>query len=167
MNRRHVLTLGALALLAGTGVPAAAVAQTARDVAGTYELVSVVSTAADGTKTDFLGPNPKGIAVYERGGRFVVVLTRSDLPKFASGSRLQGTADENKAIVQGSISYFGTWSVTGKVITLHVDGGSWPAWNGTDQTREIAALDKKGLTTVNAAPSVGGPPVTTVWRRVK
>ena len=30
-----------------------------------------------------------------------------DLPKFASNSRTNGTADENKAVVQGSISHFG------------------------------------------------------------
>jgi len=36
---------------------------------------------------------------------------RADLPKFGSGSRLQGTPDENKAIVQGTVSSFGTYTV--------------------------------------------------------
>src|SRR5262249_52921942 len=35
---------------------------------------------------------------------------RSDLPKFASNNRDMGTPEENKAVVQGSITYFGTYS---------------------------------------------------------
>jgi hypothetical protein len=34
------------------------------------------------------------------------VLTRPGLPKFAAENRLQGTPDENKAIVQGSIALY-------------------------------------------------------------
>jgi hypothetical protein len=36
------------------------------------------------------------------------LITRSDVPKFASDSRNTGTSEENKAAVQGSIAYFGT-----------------------------------------------------------
>jgi ABC-type uncharacterized transport system substrate-binding protein len=39
------------------------------------------------------------------------MVVRSDLPKFGSNNRMSGTPEENKAIVQGSIAYFGTYSI--------------------------------------------------------
>jgi len=36
---------------------------------------------------------------------------RSDSTKFAANNRLQGTADDNKAAAQGTISTYGTYSV--------------------------------------------------------
>jgi hypothetical protein len=74
-----------------------------------------------------------------RDGRYASINTRNDLPKFASGSRLQGTAEENKAIVQGSIAHFGTYSLTpdGKLLTLKPEASTWPAWIGVEQKRNL------------------------------
>jgi len=47
--------------------------------------------------------------MVDAGGHISVTTLRSDLPKFQSNNRIAGTADENKAIVQGSIAYFGTY----------------------------------------------------------
>ena len=57
--------------------------------------------------------------MYDDTGHFSVIITRFDLPKFASNNRETGTAEENKAIVQGSLACFGTYSVseTDKSIT--------------------------------------------------
>jgi hypothetical protein len=164
MDGRNVLSLTTLAL--GLAVlPVSAFAQSAKDIVGTWELVSSVNTAADGTKTDAWGPNPKGETTYERDGRFSVILTRSDLPKFASDNRMQGTPDENKAIVQGSNANYGTYSVANKVITQHIEGGTFPNWNGTDQKRTITSYTKDQMT-FTLVQSMGGTGVTT-WRRVK
>jgi hypothetical protein len=38
-----------------------------------------------------------------------MIIARSDL-KFASNNRHVGTPEENKAFVEGSIAYFGTYS---------------------------------------------------------
>jgi hypothetical protein len=54
------------------------------------------------------GPNPLGQLMYDANGRF----TRSDLPKLASNNREAGTTEENKAIVQESLAYFGTYTVS-------------------------------------------------------
>lgn len=156
----------ALVLLCGaTCLPHAVVAQTAKDLTGTWEMVSSINTATNGTKRDVFGPNPNGIAIYEPDGRFVIISARSDLPKFASGNRLKGTTAENQAIVQGSLAYFGTYSIADKVLTLHVDGGTWPSWNGTDQRRTISSFDKNEMTWT-LRQSIGGTGVTT-WRRVQ
>jgi hypothetical protein len=52
-----------------------------------------------------------GSGTKQADGHFSLVNTRADLPKFASNRRDQGTPEENKAVVQGSIAYFGTYSV--------------------------------------------------------
>jgi len=67
---------------------------------------------------------PQGLATYEANGRFSVIVTRSDLPKFASNNRQSGTPEENKAVVQGSIAFFGTYSVseTDKTLTIEYAG---------------------------------------------
>ncbi len=61
--------------------------------------------------------------MYVANGRFPVIITRSDLPKLASNNREAGTTEENKAIVQESLAYFGTCSVSepDKTITSHVE----------------------------------------------
>ena len=46
-----------------------AVAQTARDLVGTWTLVSVV-TERDGRKFDTYGPNAKGLLVFDATGRY-------------------------------------------------------------------------------------------------
>ena len=109
---------------------------TAKDLVGTWTLVSS-TLEKDGKTTDFYGPHPKGQLTYDVNGRFSFIITRSDLPKFASNNREAGTPEENKAVVQGSIALFGTYSVsdTDKVITFHIEGSTFPNWRGVDQKR--------------------------------
>ena len=92
---------------------------------GTWTLVSI-TLEQDGKKTDFYGPNPQGQVTYAPNGRVSLIITRLDLPKFGSNNREAGTTEENKAVVQGSIPYFGTYSVseTDKTITTHIESST-------------------------------------------
>ena len=99
-----------------------ATAQTSQDVVGTWQLVSNTNIRQDGTKVDIFGTNPKGLYIFTNNGHFAMN---------------EGTAEENKAIVQGSIALFGTYSVADKVLTLKVEGSTWPSWTGTDQKRNF------------------------------
>jgi Lipocalin-like domain len=102
------------------------------------------------------GPNPNGRIVFTNNGQYFSLNTRPDLPKFASGNRMQGTADENKAIVQGSIGSFGTYSVSpdGKVLILKIEGSTWPSWVGIEQKRNFTVVGNEMKYTV--AASIGG-----------
>src|ERR1700704_3329899 len=102
--------------------------------------VSNINTAANGTKSELFGPNPKGSMIFESNGRFSQIGTRSDLPKFGTNNRATGTADENKAVVQGSIAYFGTYSVNeaDKSFTVQIEGTTFPNWTGTAQKRGLS-----------------------------
>jgi hypothetical protein len=95
------------------------------------------------------------------------MLMRADLPRYASNNRGQGTAAENKATVDGMISYFGTYSFNGKELTFHIDGSSFPNWIGAEQKRTNVTLAGDELKWTQPTPSAGGPPTPVVWRRAK
>lgn len=65
--------------------------------------------------------------IFSREGPFALVQMRAELPRISASSRDQGTPDENKAIVQGSIAYFGTYSVKEgeKTILLKLEGNTF------------------------------------------
>jgi hypothetical protein len=95
-------------------LPGSAVSQqnTLRDhIVGTWSLVSVDVVLPDGTKRQLFGPNPKGIAIYTSDGYFSLIQMRADLPKLASSNRATATPEEAKAVVAGSIAYFGRYSI--------------------------------------------------------
>ena len=166
MNRRNILTFCAATALGIAILPGPAAAQTAKDIIGTWKQVTNINIAPDGRRSEPFGPNPNSILTFDASGRFVSVGTRPDLPKFASNNRMQGTPEENKAIVQGSIAYFGTYSVVDKVIIEKVEGGTWPNWVGTEQKRPIISLTGDEMKLSTPAASVGGTAENT-YKRIK
>jgi hypothetical protein len=46
-----------------------------------------------------------GLSLPDEAGHFMLILQRATLPRFASDNRMSSTAEENKAVVQGSIAY--------------------------------------------------------------
>jgi len=144
-----------------------AVAQTAKEFVGTWTLVSI-TLEQDGKKTDMYGANPQGQAIFDPNGRVCLMLLRSDVPKFASTNREAGTPEENKAAVNGSLAYFGTYSVseTDRVIMYHLEGSTFPNWRGVDQKRLFKRSGDE-LTLTNPTPSTGSGSGYSVWRRVK
>jgi hypothetical protein len=168
MKRIISSVLSASALIFGVFLPREeAVAQTAKDLVGTWVFVSL-TLEQGGNKTDYYGPNPQGQAIFDANGRFSIIITRSDIPKFASNNREQGTPEENQAAVRGGIASFGTYSVseTDKVITLHIEGSTFPNWKGADQKR-LFKLSGDELTWTNPAPSVGSGTNSAVLKRAK
>src|SRR3989441_10729235 len=141
MKRMGKLTLGTMGtmglLFLGVVLAAGdAFAQTAKDFVGTWTLVSAV-TEQGGNKTDTFGPNPKGILIVDANGRYVIAFSRADLPKIASNNRTTATAEENKAIVGGSLTHFGTLSVhaADKTFTFKVETATFPNWSGLQKKR--------------------------------
>ena len=171
MNRFTLPFITASALIFGVFMPSEeAVAQTAKDLMGTWTLVSI-TLEQDGKKTDLYGPNPQGQLIYDASGHVSVIVTRSDLPKFASSNREAGTPEENKAIVQGSLAYFGTYSVseTDKTITSHIVSSTFPNWNGVDRKTSFNVSGDELSITVISGPStsIGTGTAYLVWKRAK
>lgn len=121
----------------------------------------------DGNKVYRFGANPKGIAIYDRNGRFATILLRADLPKFGSNNAMTGTAEENKAIVQGSNATFGSWSIDEKDGSLisKIDGSTFPGWDGQLQRRTLTIVGDEMKMCVTGA-QIGGT-ACAVWKRDK
>jgi Lipocalin-like domain len=162
MNRRSIISLSAMMALGLALLPGSAVAQqkTLKDqLVGTWTLVEAPQW----------GPNPNGRLSLEANGRYSTILLRSDLAKYASNNRTQTTPQEDKATVQGVLASFGTYTVneTERTYTIHVEASSFPNWKGTDQKRIVVSITADELKVTNPAPSIGGSPTQTVYKRVK
>jgi hypothetical protein len=169
MIRRSLLNISALAALGLVMSLDGASAQTKslKDLlVGTWTLVSEVDTQSDGKKVDGFGANPLGVYMFDANGHFAQMLMRSDLPKYPD--RMKGTPEQEKAVAQGAVAYYGTYTVNeaDKVVNVHIMGGSFAKFNGTDGKRLIASLTADELKFTNPATSVGGS-ADTVWKRAK
>lgn len=155
-------------LIAATAVAAQQTpAQLKDSLTGTTWSLVTVYNEQDGKRTEPFGPNPKGIFMLDRSGRFVQFFLRAGLPKFVSNNRATGTPDEIKAVVLGSNAYFGAYSISDKepLMTLQIEGSTFPNWDGVAQKRLIV-LKEDELTLTNPTSAVGGTGVS-VWKRVK
>jgi Lipocalin-like domain len=172
---RRLLSVCAVAGLGFALVPGASMAQqkSMKDqLVGAWTLLLADGVKADGTHAPEFGPNPDGVLMLSPNGHYSLEIMRASLPKFASNDREKGSADENKAVVQGTITHFGTYTVNDgdKSISFRVESSSFPNWDGTKQTRQITALTDDVLTYNVPNPSgtaTGVNHVELVWRRAK
>jgi len=135
---------------------------------GTWTLVSL-KNEQDGKITEPLGPNPKGLLIFDRSGRYAFLMFVPDLPKFASNSRVKGTPEENKAVVVGSLAHFGKYSVNEKegTFSLYPEASTFPNWVGIEQKRSFS-ISKDEFKMTNPSPSrAGGGVNTLILKRAK
>jgi hypothetical protein len=141
-------------------------AQTAKELVGTWVATSNVSEQ-NGVKSNPYGSPPLGMLIFDADGHYGLILSRPDLPKFASNSRTNGSVEENKAAVQGTIAHFGRYVVGGpdKTITFKIETSTYPNFNGTEQKREFTLKGDELAYTVPAFS--GGGTAISSWKRVK
>lgn len=134
---------------------------------GTWKLVSNDNVAPNGEKRKLFGSNPKGLVIYEANGWYAQIQINPDRPKFKGKTRLDGTAEENKALVHGTAGHFGTWSVdeASKTLTVRQEVNIFPNDDGLVAKRTIT-LTGNQLKVTNPNPSSGGT-AEIVWERVK
>jgi hypothetical protein len=126
-------------------------------LAGAWKYVTVDTVRSDGSRTPMYGPNPQGLVIFDGHGHYALVNSRADLPKYVSNDRMQATGDEYKAVVQGSIAHFGTYTINeaDKTITFHIDVSTFPNWNGVEQRRPFV-LSGDDLKWTTPSASGGG-----------
>jgi len=88
---------------------------------GTWMQVSLDTVSADGTRRPLYGENAKGMIIYTSDGYFTLMQASVDLPKIKSGLPSKATSDEAKAIIVGSIAYFGKYSLDEVSMVLSLD----------------------------------------------
>src|SRR2546428_7929098 len=178
MNRRTVLSASVATVVGLAFLSCDAIAEQkslSDQLIGTWSLISIDYVRPDGSRFRTFGDDPQGIAFFDRNGHYIISVMRSDRPAFAVNDRMQGTAEENKATSQGTITYFGTYSVdeTDRAMIIHIDASSFPNWDGADQerlvilTEDVLAIgDRRLKLTVPPAPT-GGAAIEVLWRRAK
>ncbi len=168
MNRRHILSLSVVSAVGLTLLPGSALAQQKtlkEQIIGTWTILSNDSVAPNGTKHQIFGANPKGILVIAANGQYAQIIVRPDTPKFKVNNRLEGTAEENKAAVQGTTATFGTWSFdeASKTLTVRYEGGMFPNQVGTEGKRSVTMIGDQ-LKIGNPA-TASGMSSESVWKR--
>jgi hypothetical protein len=158
MSRRRIMivVVTVLGIAALTGDAFSQQKSLKEQLLGAWHLISIDYVRADGSRSTTFGDNPKGIAFFDSGGHYIITVMRSDRAKYAVNDRMQGTADENKATAQGTITYFGTYAVSepDRTISIDVIGSSFPNWNGTNQKR-IFTVSGDELKLTNPVASTG------------
>lgn len=167
MNLRVIFAACSIAAFGSSMMSFAALGQMQslkEQLVGTWTLLSWEQKKNDGTKVERYGSNPNGMASFDAGGRYFITVMRSDRAKYASNALWQGTPEENKETADGTITYFGTYAVADaeSSIAIHVEGSSFPNWNGTDQKRFVA-IDGDRLTLTVRPP--GRDVVDVVFKR--
>jgi hypothetical protein len=107
---------------------------TASQVAGVWRLRSAKQTAY-GSTSDWFGAHPDGLLIFTDELHFTEAVTRTDLPLVVSGDRLSATPQENRALAQGTLGCYGTYTTgqDGSLAGQHVLGSTFPDWNNTER----------------------------------
>jgi hypothetical protein len=170
MNRRHILSLSMITAFGLALLPGNALAQQKslkEQLVGTWTVVSWEQTLPDGSKLQRFGANPKGINVFDANGRVFVMFARPDLPRLASNNLSTPTPEEAKAIVAGSIAYYGTYTVdeAAKTVSLRLEGTTFQNQLAMEQKRNILTLTADELKYGNPTPTAGGQ-ITVALKRL-
>ena len=173
MNRRPALAMTIMALLSfGLLVPmgdALAQQKTLKEqLAGAWTLVSNETIAADGTKQQPFGANPKGILILDTSGHYAVVTGVPDRPKFKATSNLRSaaTTEEWAVAARGFGGNFGTWSVNeaDKALIRKYTIALIPNNDGMEMKASVSLTGDELKLTVS--PAAGGR-TETVYRRAR
>jgi hypothetical protein len=169
MKRRGILSLAFILTSGIVLLPGAGLGQEKslkEQIVGSWTLVQAVDTNADGTKTNPWGANPKGAYMFGADGRFTQMLFHTDLPKI--DTRMAGTPDQNKAIAQGIVAMYGSYTVdeASKTIAVKFEGSSFAKFVGTEGKRVITSINADEFRSSNPATSTGGK-AESIWKRVR
>jgi hypothetical protein len=171
MIRHHLISLSAVTALGLALLPSSAVSQQKPlkdQLVGTWTLVGWEQTRPDGSKLQRFGANPKGVQVFDASGHAYVLFSRPDLPKIASNNPSTPTPEEAKGIVNGSIGYYGTYTVDegSKIITLKIEASTFANQVGADQKRTVTSVSPDELKMVNTTVLSGGQ-ISYAFKRAK
>jgi hypothetical protein len=168
--RLRTIAAAVLAFVVSAGAAAAQPAKSLKEqIVGTWDFVVAEVTAPDGKKSFPFGETPKGILIFTPDGRFAQIHVAGDVPKIASNNRLTGTPEEYAAIMQRSLSVFGTYTIdeANKTVTYNIVSASFPNWEGESQTRTIDKLTDDEFVNTNPSVAGGRGSASNLYRRTK
>lgn len=134
------------------------------ELADTWTLEAADLIKTDGSVVRDYGDAPKGRLIIDSGGRYSLQIFKSERVKFGSADKSAGTETEFRSAVLGSSTHYGQLRLEAGKLQFHIEGASFPNWEGTVQKREYEVKDGRLRYLVPARPD-GNVPVS-VWRRL-
>jgi hypothetical protein len=114
------------------------------DLVGCWRVQSLV-VDPDGGKMEPLG-KPAGQLIFTDDGNMSFIVMRADLP-----AEWQHTGDRISTTL---ITYFGTYELKGKTLTIKAEGSTRVDWRGQTLTRIVEIVPKKELAFKTQSPNV-------------
>ena len=120
-------------------------AQTVKQLAGVWHLVSSEFRTSSQDVIYPLGEDAQGLAIFSESGYMSAQLMRQNRPLFAAGDQASGTPEEVQAALQGYVAYYGPCQVEvgQKTLTTQVEGSMYPNWVGGEQVRFYELTDSQ------------------------
>jgi hypothetical protein len=143
MNRRRILSLSSIAVLGVALLPRSAPAQekSLKDqLIGAWTLESIYNQRGNAPKVEPWGAGVKGSLMLSPTGRFSLLLVAANRDDSAS---------KNPRIPVGqTLGYFGTYTIdeAAKTLTYHIEGATFPRWDGKDRKETIESISATDLT---------------------
>lgn len=101
---------------------------------GTWRVVQFCDQDSAGTTTEPLGPHPAGYFVYTSTGQLSIQMMRTPPAGPIAGGPVH--LESLGALRPFYLGYFGTYTIlSDSTVVHHVEGGTLPAYIGTDQPR--------------------------------
>ena len=168
-NSETLLTFSAITALAFALLPSSIVAQQAalkQQLVGTWMLVSC-DLSTNGARAPFC-VDPSGSLSLDANGRYIQVIAARGRPKATTAgvaNRADVTPERYKAVAQGVVANFGTWSVNDadKTLARKVEGALFPDAEGVETKFSVGLTGEEMKLVATDNPAAGA----TVWRRAK
>jgi hypothetical protein len=171
MNRAkmRLASMGGIALMSLALVFGTRLAWAADDeIVGTYKLISSTRKMLDtGEVVDSFGKHPSGSIMYNRDGRFLVLITYDGRPKPASLEKLSN--DQRAELFRTMLAYGGTYTFSAGKVEHHIDVSWNEIWTGTTVIRDIAKEGDRLVFTSRPAPFSGDGKMsitTLIWDKM-
>jgi len=168
---KRILALTALATVLACIGRAQPVSIQKEMLVGTWKLVSVSNVTDSGiVREEAYGRNPIGFLTYTADGRMIAILTNGGRKLLSKGWKV-APAEEKAEAFSTSLSYAGTFTVSGDRVTHHVEAATDPNRANTDLVR-IVNLHGDRMTLRTTTPLAWDDGVRyayqeLVWDRIK
>jgi hypothetical protein len=100
----------------------------AKQLAGTWKIVSLITKFDGGDAVEPFGPNPKGRLVLTPEGQWIIILTTVN-------RRLAKNFEEKAALLDTMLAYSGKYTIEGNRMTIQVDMSWNEIYSGANQNQ--------------------------------
>jgi hypothetical protein len=165
MKLRKLLLAGAALLSAG--VASASSEKMISPLAGTWILEAADTLRSDGTRVPGYGPDPQGLLMIDRQGRYSLQIYSRESGRFASADKGKGTPEEYRAAVLRTSAHSGRVRLDPAhgTIIFEIAQALYPNWEGSTQVRQYRLSGDKLSYQVPASATGNGTIAISEWRR--